>query len=254
MKTNRLIATLIAGTLLTAAGRAQDTGASPPAAPDANQAPRGKTMRGPREVVIETLRTEIGRKLKEAGASYDDLQVTVAVDRHNATPFKVSYQGLKNFKGSDGTTPDADGSFIMEYIGGATFQGKLAGTQFTVPVGRTDNIDLPFVNDPQVIGEWECVDFVPDISDFDPGQQRWGGDLYLKGLTFQENGKTAKPWFTWTKGVVMHHGDKTASRYEIKEIKGQSYLFFEWKSGDVMISGMKPCFYVLKKRAGNDRP
>jgi hypothetical protein len=252
MKTNRLIATLITGALLTATGRAQDAGATPPAAPGANQASRGKAMRGPREVIIETLRTEIGRKLKDAGATCDDLQVTVAVDRDSATPFKVSYSGLKNFKGSDGTTPDANGSFIMEYIGGASFQGKLAGTQFTVPVGRTDNIDLPFVNDPQVIGEWESVDFVSDISEFDPGQTSWGGERYLKGLTFKEGGKTGKPWWTWTKGVVMHHGDKTASRYEIKEIKGQSYLFFEWKSGDVTISGMKPQYYVLKKKAGKD--
>lgn len=249
MKTNRLIATLIAGALLTAAARAQDAGANPPAAAGANQASRGKAMRGPREVITETLRSEIGRKLKDAGASYDELQVTVAVDRDSATPFKVSYEGLKNFTGSDGTTPDANGSFIMEYIGGGTYQGMLAGTQFSVPIGRTDNIDLPFVNDPQVLGEWESVDFVPDISDFDPGQKRWGGDLYLKGLTFLPDGKTGKPWMTWTKGAVMHHGDKTASHYEIKEMKDQSYLFFEWKSGDVTISGMKPYYYVLKRKA-----
>ncbi len=205
-------------------------------------------QRSPGEVISETIRTEVGRKLKESGAAYDNLTVTVAVNRDIATPFTVSYQGLRNFKGDDGTAPAADGSFIMEYVGSGQWRGKLAGTPFTVQVGHTDNIDLPFVDDPQVIGEWKSVDFVADIADFKPDQpNRPEAKLFFKGLTFRENGKTAQPWWTWTKGVVIHHGDKTASRYEIKEINGQTYLFFEWKSGDVMISGMKPHYYVLKK-------
>jgi hypothetical protein len=239
MKTNTLLTALIVSALCHFTPAVSRAGDAAPA-----------IQRSPGEVISETIRTEIGRKLKEAGATYADLQVTVAIDRDSATPFKVSYKGLKNFKGNNDTTPDADGNFVMQYIGGGQWQGKLAGTQFTVPVGKTDNIDLPFVDDPQIIGEWRSVDFVADIADFDPGTPNWTGELYLKGLTFLENGKTAKPWWTWTKGFVMHHGDKTASRYEIKEIKGQSYLFFEWKSGDVTISGMKPHYYVLKK-AGN---
>jgi hypothetical protein len=205
-------------------------------------------QRSPGDVISKTIQTAVGRKLTDAGATYDSLLVTIAVERDSATPFKVRYQGLKNFKGSDGTTPDANGEFIMEYIGGGQWQGTLAGTRITVPVGKTDNIDLPFIDDPRVIGEWQSVDFVADISDFNPDKQNWPKDeLFLKGLTFQENGKTAKPWLTWTKGCVMHSGDQTASRYEIKEIKGYTYLFFEWKSGDVTISGMKPHYYVLKK-------
>jgi len=254
MKTKTLLATLIAGALChftDGTGRAQD--AAPPAAGAKNVA-SGEVMRNPGDVITETIRTEVGRKLKETGATYDDLQVTVAVHRDSATPFEVSYKGLQNFKGPDGTIPKADGKFIMEYIGGGQWQGKLAGTQFTVPVGHTDNIDLPFVNDPQVIGEWESVDFVADISSFNPDQPNWTGELFLKGLTFREDGRTAKPWWTWTKGVLIHHGDKTASHYEIREIKGQSYLFLEWKSGDVTISGMKPQYYVLRKKTAKDTP
>jgi hypothetical protein len=246
MKTSTIIATVVAGALLTAAGHAQDTNARP-------HLP-SNMPRGPFEIVSETLLTEVGRQLKAAGASFDDLQVTVAEKRHNATPFKVSYTALRNFKGADGTTPEADGAFIMEYIGGGTWRGKLAGTPFTVKVGHTDNIDLPFVDDPAVIGEWASVDFVSDIAEFNPDQRRWDHELYLPGLTFLAGGQTAKPWLTWTKGLVLHHGDQTASRYEIKEIKGQTYLFFEWKSGDVMISGMKPRYYVLKKQAAAKAP
>lgn len=111
-----------------------------------------------------------------------------------------------------------------------------------------DDIKLPFVNDPQVIGTWESVDFVANISDFVPSQKEWQGELVLKSLTFLENGKTPNDWQTWTKGVLMHKNDKTASHYEIKEMTGSTYMFLEWKSGDYVFNGMKPKYYVLKKK------
>jgi len=248
MKTNTLILSLIAGALCQGAAiisYAQDAGSTA----RGNEAAPAPAKRNPGDVIKDTLRKEIGRKLEEAGASYDDLRVAVAVKRDSATPFKVSYRGLRNLKAGDGAAPPADGEFVMQYIGGGQWQGALGGIEFTVPVGRTDNIDLPFVNDPQVIGEWESVDFVADRSDFVPDKPRWKGKLYLHGLAFRKGGKTAQRWWTWTKGVLIHHGDKTASHYEIREIKGRSYLFLEWKSGDVMISGMKPHYYVLRKKS-----
>ncbi|HUK84132.1 MAG TPA: hypothetical protein VLZ12_16040, partial [Verrucomicrobiae bacterium] len=157
------------------------------------------------------------------------------------------YSGLQDFKGKDGTIPSADGEFIMQYIGSGQWQGALAGTQFTVLVGSVDNIALPFVDDPQVIGKWETVDFVANPADFNPDKPNWSGDLFLKGLTLLENGKTSQPWWTWTKGFLIHRDDKTASRYRIQTIDGQSYMFLEWKSGDVMVAGMKPKYYVLRR-------
>jgi hypothetical protein len=248
-----LLTTVIVGTLChftAGVSQAQDAGAASGEAVK-TRTEAGHVKRGPREVIADKIRSAVAQKFKEAGATCDDLQVTVAVNRDSATPFQVSYRGLRNFVGSDGTAPDTNGKFIMEYIGGGEWQGKLGGKQFTVPVGIRDNIDLPFVNDPKVIGEWVSVDFVADPAHFTPDKPSWTGKLYLEGLSFQEDGKTAQPWWTWTKGVVMHHGDKTASRYEIKEINGTSYLFFEWKSGDVTISGMKPHYYVLSKKAAN---
>ena len=113
-----------------------------------------------------------------------------------------------------------------------------------------DKIDWPFVNDPQLIGTWESVDFVGEMEEFKAGEKQWGdgeGDLYLKGLIFKPNGKTFKPWWTWTKGLVFHSGDKTASKYTIKNIEGSTYMFYEWKSGDYTIRHRKPAYYVLKK-------
>ncbi|MDT8300413.1 MAG: M56 family metallopeptidase [Sedimentisphaerales bacterium] len=113
-----------------------------------------------------------------------------------------------------------------------------------------DKIDWPFVNDPQLIGTWKSVDFVGEMEEFKAGEKKWegrGGDLYLKGLIFKPNGRTFKPWWTWTKGLVFHSGDKTASKYTLKNIEGSTYMFYEWKSGDYTIRHSKPSYYVLKK-------
>jgi beta-lactamase regulating signal transducer with metallopeptidase domain len=111
-----------------------------------------------------------------------------------------------------------------------------------------DKIDYPFINDSKVIGTWKSVDFVREMDEFKPGKKQWGaGDLYLKELIFLPDGKTFKPWWTWTKGMVFHSGSKTASKYTLKDIGGSTYMFFEWKSGDYTIRYMKPAYYILKK-------
>jgi bla regulator protein BlaR1 len=117
-----------------------------------------------------------------------------------------------------------------------------------------DDIDLPFIDDPAVIGKWKSVDFVRGIEDLKPGSRYTEGHLYSKELRFKEGGAFGvvaddidtdnAPWYTWTKGVLMHSGDHTASRYIIKEIDGSRYLFVEWKSGDYIIRGQKPWYYV----------
>lgn len=202
----------------------------------------------PSVVIAQTIQHEVGRQLREHGASYSELHVTVGIQRDQATPFKVSYRGLINFKGIHNTPPDADGNFMMEYIGSGQWMGVLAGEPLRVQVGSQDKIDLPFVPDPHLVGKWDSVDFIADPSGYRPSRPFWKQDLFLKDLTFLEGGLTPKPGLTWTKGTVMHRGDHTASHYEIREFEGQPYLFFEWKSGDVTISGMKPQYYVLKKR------
>jgi len=119
-------------------------------------------------------------------------------------------------------------------------------------------VNCSFVNDQDAIGKWEAVDFVRNIKDFTPSSQ---GDSYLLSLKLLPNGQMPQPvnvdttsdettpvdWLTWTKGYIIHHNDKTAGKYIIKEIDGSKYMFWEWMSGDVTIRGMKPCYYVLKK-------
>ena len=206
----------------------------------------------PPEVIRQVIRNQVARQLRESGASYDDLQVTVAEERDSATPFAVSYRGLRNFKFTHDGLPDpnwpasANGQFLLQYVGGGQWKGALGDTPFAVQVGKTDNIDLPFVNDPDVLGEWKSVDFVADKSEFDPNAPKWKGELFWKGLTFLENGQTLQPYYTWTKGVLIHHDDKTASHYEIQKLNGRRYLFVECKNGDVMILGRKPELCVMR--------
>jgi bla regulator protein blaR1 len=108
-----------------------------------------------------------------------------------------------------------------------------------------DKIDLPFVDDPAIVGRWKTVDFVGAARDFSPGSRQWKDELFLKEMTFLPGGKSEGPW-SWSKGVIMHPGDKTASRYEIREINGAKYMFFEWKSGDYTTRHIRPYLYVLR--------
>ncbi len=111
-----------------------------------------------------------------------------------------------------------------------------------------DKTDYPFDNDPQVSGTWwESVDFVRQIGDFKPGQRSWKGDLFLKELQFIAGGKMKPGGFSWTKGLVLDKQDHTASKYEIERLDGQTYMFFEWKSGDYTRLHRKPAYYVLRK-------
>ena len=122
-----------------------------------------------------------------------------------------------------------------------------------------DNIDYPFSDDPEVIGVWKSVDFVGSINDFVPGQKRWVHNLFLHELAFKENGtlvakndKVPNGYsLKWTKGIIISSHEKTASKYHIKEMDGNKYMFYEWKSGDYVIRHQKPSYYVLKKVKNN---
>lgn len=126
------------------------------------------------------------------------------------------------------------------------FIGKLdknntLGDDFRV----ADKIDYPFVDDPDLPGKWETVDFTDAVNHFKPSTVK--KDFFLKEMIFDQNGKTSKPFWTWTRGLIFHSGDKTASEYIIKRINNELYMFFEWKSGDYSFRYQKPMYYVLKK-------
>ena len=119
-----------------------------------------------------------------------------------------------------------------------------------------DKIEYPFIDDTQMKGKWESVDFVKTINSYKPGVKSWLDDLFLTGLNVQENGKltltatsgeSSGSSSTWTKSMIINRENKTASKCEVKEINGTTYMFYEWKSGDYTNRGMEPYYYVLKK-------
>ncbi|HYF75223.1 MAG TPA: hypothetical protein VD757_01440, partial [Candidatus Nitrosocosmicus sp.] len=125
----------------------------------------------------------------------------------------------------------------------------------------TDNVDLPFADDPQVIGKWETVDFVDEISDFDPSKKSFEEELYLTSLVFIESGKMLDGFengnlyysdSTWTKGTIINPIEQIASKYEIKEISGGKYMFMEWKNEDYTLRFLSPKYYVLRQVDNKD--
>ena len=127
--------------------------------------------------------------------------------------------------------------YVLKYIPGKAYVESMT----------VDKIDYPFVNDPDVIGTWKSVDFVETPDEYFVGVKQWKEDLFLKELVFLPDGKMNDSRDTWTKGLVLDPGSKTASRYLLKEIDGSTYMFYEWKSGDYTLRGRKPKYYVLKK-------
>lgn len=129
-------------------------------------------------------------------------------------------------------------------------------SDYSVKAIMEDKIDYSFELDTQMLGRWESVDFVKDISQFSPNQKSWLDDLYLTQIDIFENSKieiatTKGSYYVksifWTKGLIIDTRYKTASKCTIKEIDGDTYMFYEWKSGDYTYRGMKPYYYVLKK-------
>jgi len=137
----------------------------------------------------------------------------------------------------------------------------------TYEIGHWDDIGLPFIDDPAVHGLWTSVDFVSEINEFNPKSPK-APYLWMKTLEFFADGQVQKQegdenpsrpelkkqltTSRWTKGKLLeafHEGTECtiAPGYIIREINGVDYMFFEWKSGDVVWGKLKPQYYVLKR-------
>ena len=127
-------------------------------------------------------------------------------------------------------------------------------------IAHIDNIDLPFENDTNVLGLWKSVDFIGIKDEYIPGTKQWtydDGKLPLTSLSFLPDGKLITSWLDnstgnqkWTKNFALfRRGGKedVACHYEIKNIKGKTYMYLEWKSGDYTFGGFVNNKYVLEK-------
>ena len=74
-----------------------------------------------------------------------------------------------------------------------------------------------------------------------------GGEMTIRTMKDGESAEFSNPSITWTSGLVVNKLNKTASKCEIKDIDGETFMFYQWKAGDYIHRGMKPSYYVLRK-------
>lgn len=133
---------------------------------------------------------------------------------------------------------------------------RVDNVQYTMrDITRKDNIDLPFVNDEQVLGRWVVYDFLRHREDFDPNKQEQSRDFFFKEIEFCENGSCTSVYGSktvrgdnmqvWTKGYVLRKWNSTACAYEIERLGEREYLIIEWKSGDYRWGGFDTDYYVF---------
>ncbi|MBE7082478.1 MAG: MerR family transcriptional regulator [Clostridiales bacterium] len=118
-----------------------------------------------------------------------------------------------------------------------------------------DNTNIPFITDKNVIGFWECVDYVHSFDEYEVGKKFWSEELLLKSYTFNPNGDLMVQFNTrddvykinWSKGVVINKNISTVSEYVVKQINNETIMYIEWKSGDYVYGGEVYGYYVFKK-------
>ncbi len=126
-------------------------------------------------------------------------------------------------------------------------------------IAKKDDINMPFVNDEQIIGKWRAYSFLADKSekcDFRPKEEPIE-DLYFKEIEFWENGSCRCVYeddifegddvVVWTKNYLLRKWNWSACEYEIKTINGTDYMIIEWKSGDYRYGGYDTNYYVFTK-------
>ncbi len=128
-----------------------------------------------------------------------------------------------------------------------------------------DDVDLPLIPDPAVMGTWETVDYVSDLDDFSPESPHCRRvDLWISEMAFllgnnclrrvAMKGGIVDQHYVYTRteggehrGVVIRHMEQVAEAYEIRHVGDADYLFIQHKSGDYMYGGFTPAWYVFRR-------
>ena len=119
---------------------------------------------------------------------------------------------------------------------------KLDNTPYSKwDIGIKDDIDMPFVDDPAIIGKWKTWGFLGADEDFNTEKED-EEDQYWKSVEFFPGGHVTSVYEdeviegderqTWTKGYLLRKFNCSACAYEIRTVDGVDYLVVEWKSGD----------------------
>lgn len=146
--------------------------------------------------------------------------------------------------------------FITNEIDNYAIYEKIDSKYYTKDeIKIEDNTNIAFENDEQIIGFWESVDCIEEINQFNPNKPYRNEELYLQKYIIEPNGNLYEKFsddeeiisINWTKNYIINNHNKTASKYIIKTIDDNDYMFVEWKSGDYQFGGKVSVYYVLKK-------
>ena len=128
-------------------------------------------------------------------------------------------------------------------------------TPYTVKeIAKKDLIDLPFADDPRIIGTWHAYGSCRTTEEFDSKRSKKEQNYFCR-IEFHENGLCACTYGnstiqqTWTKGYIINKLNQTASGYSLSVLDGTQYLFVELKNGDYIWGGMEPQQIVFTKES-----
>ena len=118
-----------------------------------------------------------------------------------------------------------------------------------------DNVNLPYIQDNMVLGEWEAVDMIRDPAAFTANPDKWIKEsLWIRGMQFFERGRCVKigtavvRQYHYTAGVILSEENETAEKYTIRQANGEDYLITEHKSGDYSYLGKVSVYYVFRRK------
>ncbi len=104
-------------------------------------------------------------------------------------------------------------------------------------VFESEDIDLPFVDDPEVCGKWEMIDIVPTREHFIYGKPKCGHRAWLDELYFIDGGQRYWVIDGWTKGYFyVLSGDcpyRLKNPYTVEYDGKHKLLFVEMKNLNV---------------------
>lgn len=119
-------------------------------------------------------------------------------------------------------------------------------------ISRKDDINLPFVDNAEVVGFWEAVDYISFAEKEVYVPKKSSRRLWIKNLVVKPKGEAlfenvdGKIWhINWTNGVIIN--GCTACNFVTKTFGEEEFLIMDWKSGDYVFAGQINGCYVFKK-------
>ena len=204
-----------------------------------------KTIIGKRNIIIN-YETEYKEK---------DFDIAVGIEIVGKLPQNTNYAEKTISFGSDVAslickTDELDDAYkaIIKYLDGSSY--KVCGAYYEiyhddgtvelkVPVSErtkeakcfSDNVDMPFVDDPEVCGKWKMIDILPTLEHFIYGKPKCGHLAWLHELYFIDGGKSYWSVSGWTKGYLFTYGPTRnttfVNKYTIKKNGKHKLLFLE---------------------------